>query len=84
MASPVGHAAVGIAVASVAAKLTGTPGTTLLWIGAVIASGIPDLDVVFPLVGFSKRFHRSASHSLFLISAAILAGWLLAGSPSSM
>ena len=78
MASPIGHAAVGVAVASVAGKITGTPSTVILWIGAVVASGIPDLDVLFPLMGFSKRFHRSASHSLFIITVEILAGWLLA------
>src|SRR5437016_6184772 len=78
MASPIGHAAVGVAVASVAGKITGTPGSVVFWIGAVVASGIPDLDVVFPLMGFSKRFHRSASHSLVIISVEILAGWLLA------
>src|SRR3977135_1206643 len=78
MASPIGHAAVGVAVAAVVARITSVPGSLALWIGAVIASGIPDLDVLFPLLGFSKRFHRNASHSLFIISVEILAGWLLA------
>jgi len=32
--------------------------------GAVVASGIPDVDVVFPLLGLSKRYHRNATHSL--------------------
>jgi membrane-bound metal-dependent hydrolase YbcI (DUF457 family) len=78
MASPVGHAAVGVAVASVVAKVTGTSGSAALWIGAVIASGIPDLDVAFPLLGFSKRFHRHASHSLLVIAAQIALLFVLA------
>ncbi|MBI4500881.1 MAG: metal-dependent hydrolase [Gemmatimonadetes bacterium] len=78
MASPIGHAAVGVAVASVVARATGTESSAPLWIGAIVASGIPDLDFVFPLLGFDRRYHRNASHSLFLIGAAIALGFVIA------
>jgi membrane-bound metal-dependent hydrolase YbcI (DUF457 family) len=45
--------------------------------GAVVASGLPDLDVVFPLFGFSKRFHRAGSHSLLLIGIFLILAWVL-------
>jgi membrane-bound metal-dependent hydrolase YbcI (DUF457 family) len=77
MASPVGHAAVGVAVAAVVAATTHTALSLAFWVGAVIASGIPDLDVVFPLLGFSKRFHRNASHSLLVLLAEIALLFLL-------
>lgn len=74
MASPVGHVALGLAAAAVVARATGTPDSTALWLGAAVASGIPDLDVAFPLVGLSKRYHRNATHSLLFAAAVIMAG----------
>src|SRR5574341_763562 len=71
MASPVGHLAFGLASASVVARVTGTPDSTALWLGAAVASGLPDLDVVFPLLGKSKRWHRNATHSLPFAAVAI-------------
>lgn len=89
MASPVGHAAVGIAAAAVVARVTATPDSTALWAGAVIASGIPDLDVALPLLGFPKRLHRNATHSLLFVTAVILLGvavirWLGLHPPAGM
>jgi membrane-bound metal-dependent hydrolase YbcI (DUF457 family) len=89
MASPIGHAAVGLAVASVVVRVTGTPGSAPLWIGAVLASGIPDLDVVFPILGFDKRrFHRNWSHSLLVIALEIAAlfwlAWITPGPTTGM
>lgn len=74
MASPVGHVAVGVATAIVVARATGTPDSTPLWVGAALASGIPDVDVVFPLLGLSKRYHRNATHSLLFAAVVIAAG----------
>jgi membrane-bound metal-dependent hydrolase YbcI (DUF457 family) len=78
MASPIGHAAVGIAVASVVAKATGTAPSAPLWVGAFIASGIPDLDVVFSLLGFRGRYHRNWSHSFPFIGAQIVLIFIVA------
>lgn len=74
MASPVGHLAFGLAAASVVARATGTPDSTALWLGASVASGMPDVDVVFPLLGLSKRYHRNATHSLLFAALTIAAG----------
>ncbi len=84
MASPIGHAAVGIAAAAVVARATEVPGTPALWVGAFIASGVPDLDLVLALFGLKgPGFHRSFSHSLLLLSAVIAAMWfVVAGIPS--
>ncbi len=84
MASPIGHAAVGVAAAAVVARATEVPGTPALWVGAVIAAGVPDLDLGLALFGLKgPRFHRSFSHSLLLLSAVIAAMWfVIAGLPS--
>jgi membrane-bound metal-dependent hydrolase YbcI (DUF457 family) len=74
MASPVGHVAFGVAAAAIVARATGTPDSTALWLGAAVASGIPDVDVVFPLLGLSKRYHRNATHSLVFAGVVIAAG----------
>lgn len=73
MASPVGHALIGLSAAAVVQQVTGTPHTALLWVGAFVASGVPDLDVFLRLVGrMGPKYHRNASHS-FLV---ILGFWL--------
>ncbi len=84
MASPIGHAAVGIAAAAVVARATDVPGTPALWIGAFVASGVPDLDLGLAMFGLKgARFHRSFSHSLFSLSVLIAAMWfVVAGIPS--
>ena len=76
MASPVGHALVGVGLAAVSVPLLGiTPGPAL-WIGAVIASGVPDLDFVGVLLGYElERVHRRATHSLCVLS--VLAGFIV-------
>lgn len=79
MASPVGHLAFGVAAAAVVARATGTPDSAALWLGAAVACGIPDLDVVFPLLGRSKRLHRNATHSLLFAGLVIAAGLALMG-----
>jgi len=79
MASPVGHVAFGIAAAAVVARATGTPDSAALWLGAAVASGIPDLDVVFPLLGLSKRYHRNATHSLLFAAVVITTGLAVVG-----
>lgn len=66
----------GIACAAVAARATGTEPTATLWIGAVIASGAPDLDMIAVLLGFKgPKYHRNATHSLFVLAAVVAIGW---------
>lgn len=80
MASPFGHAAVGLATASVVARSMETPFTLSLWLIAVVAAGAPDLDLVLSWFGKSgPRYHRNASHSLFVLGGAILAVWFTFG-----
>jgi membrane-bound metal-dependent hydrolase YbcI (DUF457 family) len=79
MASPVGHLAFGLAAAAVAARAAGTPDSAALWIGAAVACGIPDVDVVFPLLGLSRRFHRNGTHSLLFAGLVIAAGLVVMG-----
>lgn len=77
MASPVGHALVGIGLAAISVPLLGvTPGPAL-WLGAIVASGVPDLDFVGVLLGFKQeRVHRQGTHSLLVLSVlAALALW---------
>jgi len=74
MASPVGHLAFGLAAASLVARATGAPDSAALWVGAVVASGLPDVDVAFPLLGLSKRYHRNGTHSLFFAAIVIATG----------
>ena len=83
MASPIGHLAFGLAAASVVARATGAPDSTELWLGVAVASGIPDLDVAFPLLGLPKRWHRNATHSL-LFAAVVIGGGLAALSALSL
>ncbi len=67
MASPVGHAMVGLAAAAVVQHATGVPSSLALWLGAFVASGVPDLDVFLRLIGKSgPSYHRNVSHSLFV------------------
>jgi membrane-bound metal-dependent hydrolase YbcI (DUF457 family) len=83
MASPVGHAMVGLAAAAVVARATGAPHTPVLWAGSVIAAGLPDLDLALPLLGLKgAHFHRHASHSLLVIAGLLVAaGITLAARP---
>ncbi len=75
MASPVGHALVGSALAAAVAQATGTPSSPALWLGAIIASGVPDLDFIGPIFGLSsRRVHRHATHSLLVLGGLILLG----------
>jgi len=74
VASPVGHALVGLSAAAVVQQITGTDSTPTLWIGAFIASGVPDLDVFLRLVGKDgPRYHRNASHSFLTLVALWIA-----------
>ncbi len=70
---------VGLASAAVTARVVGASPSPQLWLGAVVASGIPDLDLVLAAFGLSgPRFHRNASHSLLVIATFAAAGlWFL-------
>jgi membrane-bound metal-dependent hydrolase YbcI (DUF457 family) len=74
MASPIGHALVGIGLAAIAAPLAAVSPSPALWVGAVIASGAPDLDILGCLLGLDhERVHRSATHSLIVLGLFVLA-----------
>jgi len=78
MASPFGHAAVGTAAAAVVARTMDAPFTASLWIGAVVASGLPDLDLLLAWFGKSgPRYHRNASHSILVLGAILTLGWFV-------
>ncbi|CAN5586853.1 hypothetical protein BH10CHL1_BH10CHL1_26980 [soil metagenome] len=78
MASPIGHALLGIGLATTVAKLTSTPTTPALWIGAAIVSCLPDLDMIGLGLGLSlTKVHRQATHSLFTLSITILVAMTL-------
>ncbi len=79
MASPVGHLAFGAVAAAVVARATGTGDSGALWLGAAGACIIPDLDVVFPLLGLHKRLHRNGTHSLLFAGLVVVAGFALMG-----
>jgi membrane-bound metal-dependent hydrolase YbcI (DUF457 family) len=70
MASPVGHALVGVGLAAISVPLLDVTPAPALWMGAIVASGVPDLDLLGVLLGFKlERVHRRATHSLFVLSA---------------
>lgn len=72
VASPVGHAAFGVATASVVARATHMPNSVALWLGVLIACGIPDVDVGAQLLGLTgRRGHRNATHSLVFAAGVI-------------
>ena len=78
MASPFGHAAVGTATAAVVARSMDTPFTAVFWVGAVVAAGLPDLDLLLAWFGKSgPRYHRNASHSIIVLATMIGGAWFL-------
>jgi membrane-bound metal-dependent hydrolase YbcI (DUF457 family) len=51
------------------AQLTGTAPSPVLWIGAIVASNVPDFDLVGLAAGLSvRRVHRRATHSLLVLA----------------
>jgi membrane-bound metal-dependent hydrolase YbcI (DUF457 family) len=73
LASPIGHALVGIGLAALAVPATGVAPSPALWMGAVVASGLPDLDFVGTLFGVSvRRAHRGGTHSLLVLGVVAL------------
>jgi len=67
-----------VAAAAVTARLIGTDPVPALWIGATIASGLPDLDMMAMAFGFrGPRVHRNATHSLLVLAVVSLGGWFL-------
>ncbi len=77
MASPVGHALIGLGLAAAVTEATGKPASPALWIGALVASGLPDLDLLGWIFGFpTRRIHRHATHSVLVLGGLILlAAW---------
>lgn len=80
MASPVGHAMIGLALGGVAAAATNTESSVALWLGCFVASGVPDLDFAAAAFGRSgPAYHRNASHSILALAAMSALLWPLAG-----
>ena len=76
MASPVGHAALGLASAAVAARVVGVDPSPGMWLGAFIGSGLPDLDLALYILGFrGPHIHRNATHSLLAITVLAVGLW---------
>ncbi len=77
MASPVGHAFIGLGLAAAVTEATGAPTSAALWLGAIVASGLPDLDLLGRNFGLpARRVHRHATHSLLVLGGLILmAAW---------
>ena len=74
MASPIGHALVGIGLAALAVPVAGVSPTPMLWLGAVVASGLPDLDIFGTAFGLIRRqTHRGPTHSLLVLGLLALA-----------
>ncbi len=86
MASPVGHALVGLGLAAAVAHTTGTPDSSALWLGAVVASGLPDLDLIGAAFGLpSRSAHRYATHSVLVLGALVLAAaWVWTRLPAGV
>ena len=73
MASPIGHALVGIGLAALSVPTIGVSPSAAVWVGSVIASGLPDLDFVGTMFGISPaRVHRRATHSLVVLGTIVL------------
>jgi len=65
MSSPVGHALVGVGLAALSVPLLDVRPGPALWVGAVIASSVPDLDFLGVLLGYPQdRVHRQGTHAL--------------------
>lgn len=80
MASPLGHAIVGVAAASVVVGVTDPPIGAALWAGTLAASLLPDTDLALRIVGLEgPRFHRNASHSLLVLGALAASVFLFGG-----
>jgi len=77
LASPVGHALVGLGLAAAVTQITKTASSPALWIGAVVASGVADLDLTGVMFGLPRRrIHRYATHSFLVLGVLILvAAW---------
>jgi membrane-bound metal-dependent hydrolase YbcI (DUF457 family) len=74
MASPIGHALVGIGLAALAVPVAGVSPTPALWLGALVASGLPDLDFIGTAFGLTpKQTHRGPSHSWLVLGVLVLA-----------
>ena len=68
----------GLGLAAVAARVTGAEPGAVFWAGAVVASGLPDLDTLPSLFGRPcTRIHRGPSHSLPFILMVVILGWLV-------
>jgi membrane-bound metal-dependent hydrolase YbcI (DUF457 family) len=72
MASPVGHAIAGVTCAAAVSAAAGSPEGTTIWLGAIVAAGVPDLDFAPQVLGIGpRRYHRGPSHSLFVLGALV-------------
>jgi membrane-bound metal-dependent hydrolase YbcI (DUF457 family) len=78
MASPIGHSVVGVGLAALVVQMGGAEASPIFWLGAIVASNLPDIDLIGLTLGLPfQRAHRQATHSLLLLAALFLAVWLL-------
>jgi membrane-bound metal-dependent hydrolase YbcI (DUF457 family) len=69
-----------VTAAALTARLTEVPTSVAVWVGAVVASGLPDLDLLSELMGRKgPRYHRNASHSLLILTLVSMAIMLAVG-----
>ncbi|HEX5418007.1 MAG TPA: metal-dependent hydrolase [Chloroflexota bacterium] len=70
MASPIGHLLTGVGLAVAASRLARRRDSLALWIGAAVASILPDLDWIGVVLGMpTHRVHRRGTHSLLALGA---------------
>jgi membrane-bound metal-dependent hydrolase YbcI (DUF457 family) len=83
MSSPIGHALVGIGLAAIAVPIGRVSLSPALLLGAVVASGLPDLDIIGLLLGHElERVHRRATHSLIVLILLAAAATALVSTPA--
>jgi membrane-bound metal-dependent hydrolase YbcI (DUF457 family) len=66
-----------LGLAAAVREAAGTPASPALWLGAIVASGAPDLDLIGTIFGARAcRVHRHATHSLLVLGGLVLmAAW---------
>ncbi len=78
MASPIGHTVIGVGLATLVLQSGNAEASPLFWLGAIVASNLPDIDLIGLLLGLPfQRAHRQSTHSLLVLAALLLAVWLL-------
>jgi membrane-bound metal-dependent hydrolase YbcI (DUF457 family) len=78
MASPLGHGLIGVGIAASVVPIFGVQPSLVYWLGAVVASNVPDADLIGLTIGLPlNRTHRLATHSLLVLAGLLLLVYLL-------